>query len=468
MIVLVTWLWQGLAIACATAALLACAPRMNAATRHAIWWLACAAVLALPCAYTVSTPSAAAMTDAALPLPAGPDWLLALALAAWTAFAVAGVVRIARSLRSVRRLKSAGTLLDPVLASRLTMWQTASGRGPRPQLRVCDEAAGACALGLGRPVILVSRALVERLEEETLDAVVMHERAHLERRDDWWQLLQAIVRAIAGWHPALWYIGRRISLEREAACDDRVAVRSRDVRDYARALVEVAATRPSRRMRLDRLAIPGAATSASVLRRRVRRLLDSRLDRTTRLAAGATLASIALLGGTVTAAARLPALVVFVDAVTNIPHVRALRSSMPGFPAASGPVALFASAASSPLGGTRKVAFTQAAQPASPAGQPLSSIPPAESAAALELFPVAPADAAPLATARPASAAAIELPPSSTLVAAAPWNTAARSATSAGQGLARRGAVAGHRARDAGLSIGRFFSSAGKRVAGSF
>ena len=48
-----TWLWQGLAIACFTALALRAIPWLNAATRHVIWWLALAAVLAIPVAYPV-------------------------------------------------------------------------------------------------------------------------------------------------------------------------------------------------------------------------------------------------------------------------------------------------------------------------------------------------------------------------------------------------------------------------------
>lgn len=48
MTLIVTWLWQGLAIACITVLALKATPRLNAATRHVIWWLALAAVLAIP------------------------------------------------------------------------------------------------------------------------------------------------------------------------------------------------------------------------------------------------------------------------------------------------------------------------------------------------------------------------------------------------------------------------------------
>ena len=72
MTLIVTWLWQGLAIAWITAAAVRAMPRLNAATRHAIWWLALAAVLAIPVAHGLAaiatgTPSAPDLTGPSMP-----------------------------------------------------------------------------------------------------------------------------------------------------------------------------------------------------------------------------------------------------------------------------------------------------------------------------------------------------------------------------------------------------------------
>jgi hypothetical protein len=90
MTLIVTWLWQGLAIAWITAAAVRVMPRLNAATRHAVWWLALAAVLALPVAHrlaaiTTGTPLAPDLTPpaaaGALMLRAIPDGVAACAAA---------------------------------------------------------------------------------------------------------------------------------------------------------------------------------------------------------------------------------------------------------------------------------------------------------------------------------------------------------------------------------------------------
>ena len=100
---------------------------------------------------------------------------------------------------------------------------------------------GACALGLGRPVILVSRAVAGALSDESLDEIVMHEQAHLDRYDDWSQLLLAVLSSLVGLHPAVRFLARRLDVDREAACDDRVVSCTGASRRYASALLAVAA-----------------------------------------------------------------------------------------------------------------------------------------------------------------------------------------------------------------------------------
>lgn len=113
MTLIVTWLWQGLAIAWITAAAVRVMPRLNAATRHVVWWLALAAVLAIPVAHglatistgTQSTPDLTGALDAAgvLMLPAISDGVAAGAAAIWAMTAAVGLLRIARSCRADRK-----------------------------------------------------------------------------------------------------------------------------------------------------------------------------------------------------------------------------------------------------------------------------------------------------------------------------------------------------------------------------
>ncbi len=455
MTVLVTWLWQGLGIAFATAGLLACLRTVSAATRHAIWWIACAAVLGLPLAYAIRSPSPVAIAPApsAIPLPAGPEWLPLFACVAWVVFAAAGLVRVGRSVVTVFRLKRTGQPLDAALAARLGAAPGAGSAGP--ELRRSDRAAGACALGLGRPVILLSASLIDRLDDEALAAIVVHERAHLERHDDWWQLLQAVVTALVGWHPAVWFVGRRIALEREAACDDHVLGRIGVARQYARALVEAAEARRAAVHGFDRAAIPGAASG---LRHRIRRLLDPTLDRGTRPAFVVSLAGAAALTLAVAGAARVPPMVVFVEAVTRMPTV--------GAPSPRDWGVVLPRLALPSLDAVRPASAVQT--------RPLPALVPARApeepsdadGADQAAEPTAAVDLASAALVPPVSTGGPEPPP--VLASRAPWDAFARSSTATAQALARSGVTTGDRLKRAGLSIGRFFSNTGKGVASRF
>ena len=73
-----------------------------------------------------------------------------------------------------------------------------------------------------------------------LNAILLHELAHLRRYDDWTNLAQKLVKAILFFHPAVWFIESRLTLEREMACDDAVLAASYSPRAYAESLVGLA------------------------------------------------------------------------------------------------------------------------------------------------------------------------------------------------------------------------------------
>ena len=85
---------------------------------------------------------------------------------------------------------------------------------------ISDNVSSAAVFGIWSPVIAVGPSLLARLSDEDLDRVVIHEWAHVQRRDDV-DLLQVVTRALVGWHPGVWWIDRQLHMEREAACDER-------------------------------------------------------------------------------------------------------------------------------------------------------------------------------------------------------------------------------------------------------
>jgi beta-lactamase regulating signal transducer with metallopeptidase domain len=323
MTLLVAWFWQGVLVAAGVGLLLRVLPRLNAATRHVVWWGALAAVVVLGVVYLggvgPASPAAAARsagpaspTTPLVSLPAAPGWLLTVVLAAWAAAALHGVVRVLRGGCHVARLRRQAVPLDGVRTARFARW-TAGRWVRRAQVCVTGAPVGACAIGFRRPAIVVSRRLLDTLDDERLDQVVLHEQAHLDRHDDWLRLLQSLLTAAVAIHPAAWFIGRRIDLEREAACDDRVVSATGAAGDYAACLTEAAGAIARRAPVAAVSVLGGASASGGTLRARIVRLLDPRPDRSRRVVRPVVAAAVASIGALLVAAPLMSSLVVFVE-----------------------------------------------------------------------------------------------------------------------------------------------------------
>ena len=77
------------------------------------------------------------------------------------------------------------------------------------------------AIGWLRPVILLPVTAVTGLAADQLEAILAHELAHIRRYDYVVNLCESAIETLLFYHPAVWWISRRICAERENCCDDR-------------------------------------------------------------------------------------------------------------------------------------------------------------------------------------------------------------------------------------------------------
>jgi len=91
-------------------------------------------------------------------------------------------------------------------------------------------------VGWLRPVILLPASALTGLSPEQLEAILAHELAHIRRYDYLTNVLQTIVEILGFYHPAVWWVSRRIRIERENCCDDMAVRVCGDSVRYARAL----------------------------------------------------------------------------------------------------------------------------------------------------------------------------------------------------------------------------------------
>jgi len=95
------------------------------------------------------------------------------------------------------------------------------------------------AIGWLRPVILLPASALTGLTAQQLEAIIAHELAHIRRYDYLVNLLQAVIETLFFYHPAVWWVSRRIRQEREHCCDDLAVGVCGDALVYARALIEM-------------------------------------------------------------------------------------------------------------------------------------------------------------------------------------------------------------------------------------
>jgi beta-lactamase regulating signal transducer with metallopeptidase domain len=91
-------------------------------------------------------------------------------------------------------------------------------------------------IGWFRPIVFLPLRALTGLSQEQLELVVAHELAHIQRLDPFVNVFQVVVEALLFYHPAVWWLNRRIRAEREHCCDDAAILLCGNAVEYARAL----------------------------------------------------------------------------------------------------------------------------------------------------------------------------------------------------------------------------------------
>jgi HEAT repeat protein/beta-lactamase regulating signal transducer with metallopeptidase domain len=168
-------------------------------------------------------------------------------------------------------------------------------RAPRPA-RLLESALVKVPMVVGwlRPVILLPASALTGLSPQQLEAIIAHELAHIRRHDYLINLLQAVVETLLFYHPAVWWVSRRIRQEREHCCDDLAVAVCGDSLTYARALLE---------MEQLRAAGPQLAMAANggSLMNRIQRLVGAQPKHANRF--GGLFAGVIALSGLISAGA---------------------------------------------------------------------------------------------------------------------------------------------------------------------
>lgn len=150
-------------------------------------------------------------------------------------------------------------------------------------------------IGWLRPVILIPISAIAGLPPHQLDALILHELAHIRRLDTVTNILLVAVETILFYHPAVWWVSRQIRIEREHCCDDFAVSACGDAVVYVEALTSLETLKPTSRLAL--------AANGGRLKDRAARLLDAPAQsRRFSLSAVTGLALLSLVAGSVAVA----------------------------------------------------------------------------------------------------------------------------------------------------------------------
>jgi len=95
-------------------------------------------------------------------------------------------------------------------------------------------------IGYFKPIIIFPLALINNLDNEQVEAILMHELAHIKRHDYLMNILQCIMETMLCFNPFVWLISKTIRQEREYCCDDMVMEEDYNNFTYSKALFIIA------------------------------------------------------------------------------------------------------------------------------------------------------------------------------------------------------------------------------------
>jgi beta-lactamase regulating signal transducer with metallopeptidase domain len=194
-----------------------------------------------------------------------PDALLWF-VEAWFAGVVILSLRTAGGVLLIERMRR--TEAKPVSARLRQICVAVQWRlGLMRAIRYCESkfVAAPAVIGWIRPAVLLPVSALSGLSEEQLQAVIAHELAHIRRFDNIVNAFQILVETLLFYHPAVWWLSKRIRVERENCCDDAAVSVCSDPMQYAKALATMAELRAAPALAMAANRGPLAARVARLL-----------------------------------------------------------------------------------------------------------------------------------------------------------------------------------------------------------
>jgi beta-lactamase regulating signal transducer with metallopeptidase domain len=150
-------------------------------------------------------------------------------------------LRIAFGLFVIEQLRRRNLIALPdALIERFQALQARLGIQRGIRYAECALVNVPAVIGFFRPVVLIPLRALTGLSPEQLEALVAHELGHIKRFDVAVNFVQVITETLFFFHPAVWWLNKRIRADREDCCDDIAVSAAGSKVGYAKALATIA------------------------------------------------------------------------------------------------------------------------------------------------------------------------------------------------------------------------------------
>jgi beta-lactamase regulating signal transducer with metallopeptidase domain len=285
---------EGILVAVFAWVLLRVLRKQNSGTRFAVWFLALLTVALLPVlaafnggrALGAGVVSSFTTLRPAITIPG--HWALVVFLL-WMLGVSVSLMRLVAGLWRLRQLRRSCRPivecdLDPAVRITLEAIRAKKSAASKATVATSECVRVPSAIGFWKRTIILPAWTLRELPASDLNAILLHEFAHLRRGDDWTNLIQKIVRALFFFHPAVWWIEKQLSVEREMACDDAVLAETANPHGYANCLVSLLEKSLAHRLTDNRLSLVHAAVNrAREASQRLSQILDKNRPAATRV-----------------------------------------------------------------------------------------------------------------------------------------------------------------------------------------
>ena len=95
------------------------------------------------------------------------------------------------------------------------------------------------AIGYLKPVVLLPLGALNGVPAQQMEAILVHELAHIRRRDYLMNIIQSLLEVIFFYHPVVWWLSKNIRIERENICDDIAITITGNTMEFAKALTNI-------------------------------------------------------------------------------------------------------------------------------------------------------------------------------------------------------------------------------------